>query len=105
MPAGTCTVTTELLGFHPSRIGNEKSAIICDQLLLQLHRTVRIDIFGIVCNNGLRDSLTNGIYLRGVSSPLDTDADVNGRKGFLASNKNGLVYLETEDFRSDEVDW
>ena len=39
-----------------------------------------------------------------MSTTLDANADVDGTEGILASDQNGLVNLETEDLRLEEVD-
>lgn len=104
MPAGTSTSTTELLGLHPSGVRNQECTVISNQLLLQLHSAVSIDVLGVVRDDGFGDSLADGVYLRSVSTTLDTHTDVEGCEGLLASDENGLVDLETEDFGLDEVD-
>ena len=97
-------MTTKLLGFHPSGVRNKKSSVICHQLLLQFHCTGCIDVLGIVRNEGFGDSLANGVNLRSVTSTLHSHANVERCKRFLASNKDRLVHLETQNFRLNEVD-
>ena len=69
-------MTTELLGLHPSWVRNQQGSVISHQLLLQLHRTVSIDIFGIVSNDSLGDGLSDSVDLRRMSSTLHTDTDI-----------------------------
>ena len=80
MSASTSTMTTELLGLHPSWVSNQQGSIVSHQLLLQLHRAVSIDIFGIVSNNSLGDGLSDSVDLRRVSSTLHTDTDIEDGK-------------------------
>ena len=63
LPAGTGTSTTKLLRLHPSRICNQQCTVVCNQLFLQLHGAVGIDVLGVVCNDGLGDSLADSIHL------------------------------------------
>ena len=39
-----------------------------------------------------------------MSTTLDADTDVDRTEGILASNQDGLVDLEAEDLRLEEVD-
>jgi len=97
-------MTTELLWLHPSGISDQQCSVVCNELLLQLHSAESIDVLGVVGNEGLGDSLTDSINLRGVPSTFHSDADIKGSEGFFTSNKDGLVNLKTEDFRLNEVD-
>ena len=104
MPASTGTWTTEFLGLHPSGVRNKQCSVVRNKLLLQLHSTVRIEVLCVVCNQGLGDSLSDSVDLGCVSTALDTDTDIDGGEGIFASYEDGLVHLETEDLRLDEVD-
>lgn len=104
LPASTRTSTTELLGLHPSGIGNEEGTIVCHELLLQLQRAVGINVLGVVRNEGLGDSLTDSIDLRCVSTTLHPHTNIKDSEGVLASDQNGLVDLEAEDLRLNEMD-
>ena len=104
LPASTSTVTTELLGLCSSGIRDEEGTVVGNKLLLELHRAVSVDVLSVVRNNSLRDSLADGIDLRRVATTLDTDADVDGTEGVLASYEDGLIDLEAENLRLEEVD-
>lgn len=97
-------MTTELLGLHSPRVRDQECPVVRNKLLLQLHRAVRVEVLRVVGDNGLGDGLTNGVDLGGVSTTLDADADVDGTKSILSGNENGLVDLEAEDLRLEEVD-
>jgi hypothetical protein len=103
LPAGTSTSTTELLRLHPSGVSNEEGTVIGNQLPLEFHGTESIDIFGIVCHNGLGNGLADGIDLRGVASTFDANTDIDGFESVRTGDKDGLVDLESQDFRTDEL--
>ena len=104
LPASTSTLSTELLGLHASRVGDEECPVVRDELLLDLERVVGVVELGEVRNERARDGLADGVDLGGVSTTLDADTDVDGTEGLLASNQDGLVDLEAEDLRLEEVD-
>ena len=104
LPARTRTSTTEFLRFHPPGVCNKKGPIICHQLLLQLDCTECVDIFRIVCNNSLRNSLADRVYLRGMSTALDADTNVNVGEGIFANHEDRLVDLKSKNLRLNEVD-
>lgn len=97
-------MTTELLGLCSPGVRNQKRPVVCDQLLLELHRTVRIDVLGIVSNDGLGNGLADGINLGGVSTTLYADADVNRSESILSCDENGLIDLEAEDLWLQKAD-
>jgi hypothetical protein len=104
LPASTGTTTTKLLGLHPSGIRDEERSVVCDELLLQLQRAVRINVLGVVGNESFGNGLTDGIDLRCVSTTLYPHTNIENAEGIFASDQNGLIDLETEDLRLDEVD-
>ena len=104
LSAGTGTMTTKLLGLHPSGVSDQQSSVIRHQLFLQLHGAVGVNILGIVCNKGLCNGLADGVDLRSVSSTFYAYTDVKGSEGVFASNQHGLINLQAENFRLDEVD-
>lgn len=104
LPAGTGTMTTELLGLHPSRVSDQEGPVVGNELLLELQGAGRIDVLGVVSDDGLGDGLTDRVELRNVSSTLDAHSDVQHAEGILASYENGLVDFVLEDLWSDELD-
>ena len=97
-------MTTELLGLRPPGVCDEQCSVVGHQLLLQLNGGRSIDVLGVVSDKSLGDGLSDGVDLGGVSSTLHADTDIEGGERLLAGNKDGLVHLETEDFRLNEVD-
>jgi len=65
---------------------------------------VLIDELLVVGDNGLGDGLTDGVNLRCVSTTSDSDADIDVGELLEANNEEGLVDLESEDLRLDEVE-
>ena len=93
LPASTRTLSTELLGLHPTRVRDQESPVVRNQLLPQLERARRIDVFGEVCNNGLGDGLTDGVYPRNVSTTVDAHSNVDACELLLTDDENGFVDL------------
>jgi len=104
LPACTSTSTTEFLRFHPPGICDKQGPIVRHEFLLQLDCAECVDIFCIVCDNGLGNGLTDRIYLRSVSTTLDAYTDVNVCKGIFTSDKDGLIDLESQNLWLNEVD-
>ena len=104
LPASTRTLSTELLGLCSPGIRDQECPVVRDKLLLQLDGGESIDVFSVVCNDGLRNGLTDSINLRGVSSSLHAYANVNSAVRVLPGDKNSLIDLETKDFGLNEVD-
>jgi hypothetical protein len=86
LPARTRTFSTKLLRLHPPRVRNQQRSVIGNQQLLELKSARRIVILCVVRNNGLCDSLADSVNLRGVSTALYTDADVDGLELVLADD-------------------
>ena len=97
-------MTTELLGLGSPWVRNQQSPVVSNKLLLEFHRGVCVDVFRVVSDNRLGNRLTDGIDLGGVSTTLYTNTDVHCSEGILTGNEDGLVDLETEDLRLEEVD-
>ena len=104
LSACTRTLSTEFLGLHPTGVGNQQCPVVGDKLLLELKGRGSIEVFCVVSNDSLGDSLTNCVDLRNVSSSLYTNTDVNRSKGLFTNDKNGLIDLKSEDLWLKEVD-
>lgn len=102
LPASTSTMTTEFLRLASPRVRDQECPVVGDELLLELHRAVRVHVLRIVRDERLRDRLAESIHLRGVSSTLDAEADVDGGECLFTSNENRLVDLQPEDLRLNE---
>ena len=104
LSACTRTLSTELLGLHPTGVGNQQCPVVGDKLLLELKGRGSIEVFCVVSNDSLGDSLTNCVDLRNVSSSLYTNTDVNRSKGLFTNDKDSLIDLKSEDLWLKEVD-
>jgi hypothetical protein len=101
--SGTRTRTTELLGLAPAVVGNEQGAVVLDEQLLDVVLGVLIDELLEVGDDGLGDSLTDGVHLRGVTTAGDAHADVDVGELLEADDQERLVDLEPQDLGLDEV--
>jgi hypothetical protein len=101
---GTGTSTTKLLGLAATRISDEEGTVVLKEDLLELVLGSLIDVLLVVGNDGLGKSLTDSVDLRSVSTSLDTDTDVNVGKLVRANTEDGLVDLELQDIRLDELE-
>jgi hypothetical protein len=99
----TRTGTTKLLGLAPTVVRNEQGAVVLDEQLLDVVLGVLIDELLEVGDDGLGDSLTDRVHLRGVTSSGDANADVDVRELLEADDQEGLVDLEPQDLGLDEV--
>ena len=104
MSPGTGTGTTELLGLHPSGVGNQQRTVIGNQSLLQADGLGGILVLGVVGDESFCDGLTDSVDLGDVTTTLHSDADVDAGEGLLADDEDGLVDLVAEDFGFDELD-
>jgi hypothetical protein len=89
----TGTWTTELLGLASPVVGNEQSAVVLNERLLQGVLGEFIDVFLVVGHDGLGDSLTDGIDLGCVTTASDAHADVDFGEALEAEEEDGLVNL------------
>lgn len=62
-----------------------------------------IDELLVVGNDGLGDSLTDGIDLRCVSTTSNSDADIDVGEFLETSNQEGFVDLESQDLGLNQV--
>lgn len=104
LPAGTRTLSSELLGFHPTGIRNQQRPVVCNQLLSQLKSTRSVDVFHVVCDDGLSNSLTDGVYSRDMSTTVHTNSNIDTCELLLANDKNCFVDLKPQDLRLQDGD-
>jgi hypothetical protein len=104
LEAGTGTGTTKLLGLAAAVVGNEEGSVELDKSLLEKVLGVLIDELLVVGDQGLGDSLSDGIDLRDVTTSGDPDPDINIGELVEANNEERLVDLEAEDLRLDELE-
>ena len=104
LETSTCTPSTILLRLAPTRIGNQEISVIRQQRRPQLILRLLVDILGIVRNDALRDGRSDGVYLRGHTPALDSNANVEVGKLILAEDEHRLEGLQPETFRFDILD-
>lgn len=90
---GSGTGTTKLLGLAASVVGDEKGTVELDKSLLESVLAVLIDELLVVGDQGLGDSLTDGVDLRSVATTGDADADVDEGELVETDDQEGLVDL------------
>ena len=93
LEARTGAGTTELLGLAAAVVGNEEGAVELDEGLLEQVLGVLVDELLVVGDEGLGNSLADGVDLRGVTTTGDADADVEVGELVKADNEEGLVDL------------
>merc|ERR1719297_166562 len=86
--SGTSAGAAKLLGLIPPGVSNQQGPV-------KLHK----DVLDLLL--GLR--MPDGIHLAGVSAALDADPDVNIGEPVLAQEKDGLLELEAQGLRLDEL--
>ncbi len=97
-------MTTELLRLCSPGVCDQECPIVGNQFLLELECTRCIEVLRVVRNNCLRDRLTDGIHLRGMSTTLDAETDVNRGESLLASDEDRLIDLKPQDLRLKQGD-
>lgn len=98
-----------LLRLHPSRVGDEKGAVVGDEGLLHFESRSGIGVFRGECDNGLGKRLPNGIDLRRVTTSRDANSnvDVGERVGLSSSggeDEERFVELKGKDGRTKEFE-
>lgn len=102
--ARASTVTTELLGLHPPRVGDQKRSVVGNKRLTKLKGRAGIVVLGEVCDESLGNSLSKGIDLRDVTTTRDAAADVDLGELVLANNEDRLVELPAKALGLNEGD-
>jgi len=98
------TPSSELLRLAPPRVSDQKGPVVLHEDVLDLLLGGLIHKFTVVGNNGLGDSLPDGVDLSSVSSSLDADADIEVGETLLAKEKDRLKGLKAEDLGLEELD-
>lgn len=93
LEARASTLTTELLGLAATVVGNEESAVVLGQGLLEGVLAVLVDVFLVVGDQGLGDGLADGVDLRGVATTADANADVDLGELVNTNDEERLVDL------------
>lgn len=84
---------TKLLRLTPSVIRNEQCPIILNERLLELVLGILIHVFLVVCHNGFRDGLADGVDLRCVPAAVDSDANIDFGEFVETDDQEGFVDL------------
>ena len=69
--------TSKLLGLVPPGISDQQGAVVLDKDVLDLLLALLIHVLLVVGDQGLGESLSDGVDLRHVTTSLHTDADIN----------------------------
>ena len=77
LESGSGTTTTELLWFHSSGVSNQQGLVVRSEDLLQFVLGSFVDVFLVVSNQTLSNSLSDGVNLRNVTTTGDLDSDIN----------------------------
>ena len=99
--SGAGAGTTELLGLAAAVVGDEQGAVVGNKELLDVVLGVLVDELLVVRDDGLGDSLTDGVDLGSVTSASDANAYVDVRKLLETDDEEGLVDLEAHDLGLD----
>jgi len=94
--ASSGTVTTELLGFHASWVGDEKTLIVLNEQLFKFSLWCLIMILLVEGDQRLRDSLTDCHNLRSCTTTLYTDTDVQVLEAVSSEKQDWFPDLKTE---------
>lgn len=86
--------TTELLGLASPVVSDQQGTVVGNEGLLQLVLGELIDVFLVVGDDGLGDSLADGVDLAGVATTGHANADVDFGEALEAEEEDGLVDLE-----------
>lgn len=99
------TTTTELLWLHSSGVGNQQGLVVRGEDLLQLVLRSLIDVFLVVGNQTLSDSLSDSVNLRDVTTTGDLNSNVDVLELVEADQGQWLVDLESQDLWLNQGDW
>ena len=105
LESGSGTTTTELLWLHSSGVGDQQGLVVRSEDLLELVLRSLVDVFLVVSNQALGNSLSDGVNLRHVTTTGNSDSDVNVGELVQAGQGQWLVDLETQDLGLNQGDW
>lgn len=97
LESGSGTTTTKLLWLHSSGVSNQQGLVERSEDLLQLVLRGLVDVFLVVGNQTLGNSLSDGVNLGDVTTAGHLNSDVNVLELVQASQGQWLVDLETQD--------
>lgn len=103
LEASACATTTELLRFAATRIGDKEGPVVREQLVLQLLLGRLVDELLVVRDDALRDRLTDGVDLAGVTTAANAQADVNVGEALRAQDEQRLEHLHAQTLGLEQV--
>ena len=98
MESSTGTASSVLLGFTTTRIRYQKISVVFNQSLSQFILGALVNILGVVSNDGLGNSSSDGVDLSGDTSTLDSDADIEVGELVLSNDQDRLENLQAKSF-------
>jgi len=98
LETSTGTASSVLLGFTSTGITDKKVTIIIQKGLSQLVLAALVNILGMVSDNSLGNSGTDGVNLGGNSTSLHTDTNIKVGEFFLSEDEDGLEGLQAKRF-------
>merc|ERR1719378_100231 len=101
--SGARSRTSKLLGLVPPGVGNQQRPVELHKDILDLLLGLLVNVLLVVSNQGLGQSLSDGINLASVAATLDADPDVNIGKPVLAQEQDGLLQLEAQGLGLDKL--
>lgn len=100
----TCTATSKLLRLAATRISHQQSAVVPAENVLDLLLRLLVDVLLVEGDESLRDRLTDGVDLGGVTSTFHSDTHVDTGESVATKEEDRLERLVAEDFRLDKLD-
>merc|ERR1719300_1436183 len=88
--SGARSRTSKLLGLVPPGVGNQQRPVKLHKDVLDLLLGLLVNVLLVVSNQGLGQSLSNGIHLASVAATL-------------AQEQDGLLQLEAQGLRLDKL--
>jgi hypothetical protein len=98
LETGTGTASSVLLWLTSTGITDKKVTIIIQKGLSQLVLAALVNILGMVSDNSLGNSGTDGVNLGDNSTSLHTDTNIKVGEFFLSEDKDGLEGLQAKRF-------
>lgn len=97
LESGSGTTTTKLLWLHSSGVSNQQGLVERSEDLLQFVLRSLVNVFLVVGNQTLGNSLSDGVNLGNVTTAGNLNSDVDVLELVQASQGQWLVDLETQD--------
>lgn len=105
LESGSGTTTTKLLWLHSSGVSNQQGLVERSEDLLQFVLRGLVNVFLVVGNQTLGNSLSDGVNLGNVTTAGNLNSDVDVLELVQAGQGQWLVDLETQDLWLNKGDW